>query len=160
MDCHAGGCRRRDKGVGRRRIGHQIGNIGKACHPRCALAPEFGRIRQHDNPARTFDQGAFEMNIQTRANQIQLSGLGTVLYKKIKHPITNKRIVVNVVAWSPESNMLARGLTALSKDQETKMDATDGGTVFENYQESTDDKSVGTITTIGLEGVSSDPDDF
>ena len=56
--------------------------------------------------------------------------------------------------------MVARALSKMSSEQETKMDATDGGTVFENYQESTDDKSVGTITTIGLEGVSSDPDDF
>ena len=54
----------------------------------------------------------------------------------------------------------------LSKEQETKIDATDGGTVFENYEVATDDNevaidnnSVGT-STIGLEGVSSDPDDF
>ena len=113
-----------------------------------------------DGSHQAFDQGAFEMSIQSRANLVQLSGLGTVLYKKIKHPITNKKIAVNVVLWSPEANMVARGLSKMSSEQETKMDATDGGTVFENYQESTDDKSVGTITTIGLEGVSSDPDDF
>ena len=113
-----------------------------------------------DGSHQAFDQGAFEMSIQSRANLVQLSGLGTVLYKKIMHPITNKKIAVNVVSWSPEANMVARGLSKMSSEQETKMDATDGGTVFENYEESTDDKSVGTITTIGLEGVSSDPDDF
>ena len=40
------------------------------------------------------------------------------------------------------------------------MQATDGGTVFENYEESSEDDSVGAVTTIGLEGVSSDADDF
>jgi hypothetical protein len=48
----------------------------------------------------------------------------------------------------------------MSNEQETKMDATNGGTIFEDYEESSEDNSVGTITTIGLEGVSSDPDDF
>ena len=48
----------------------------------------------------------------------------------------------------------------MSIEQETKMDATKGGTIFENYEESTNDNSVGTISTIGLEGVTSDPDDF
>jgi len=32
--------------------------------------------------------------------------------------------------------------------------------VFENYQESTDENSVGTVSTTGLQGVSSDSDDF
>ena len=73
-----------------------------------------------------------------------------------------KRIAVNVVAWSPESSMVARGLSKMAKEQELKMEATDGGKVFETYEESesTDDNSVGTITTLGLEGISSDPDDF
>jgi hypothetical protein len=48
----------------------------------------------------------------------------------------------------------------MSNEQETKMDATKGGTIFEDYEESSEDNSVGTITTIGLEGVSSDPDEF
>jgi hypothetical protein len=81
-------------------------------------------------------------------------------YKKITHPNSEKKIIVNVISWSPESNKLARDLTKLSKEQLLKMQATDGGTVFENYDESSEDNSVGTITAIGLEGVSSDADDF
>lgn len=113
-----------------------------------------------DGTHEAFDQSTFEMNIQSRSNQVQLSGLGTILFKKINHPVTNKKIAVNVVAWSPESNQIARGLNKMSIEQETKMDATKGGTIFENYEESTDNNSVGTISTIGLEGVTSDPDDF
>ena len=100
------------------------------------------------------------MSIRSQANLVQLAGLGTVLYKKVNHPITNKKIVVNVVSWSPEANSVARGLSKMSNEQETKMDATKGGTIFEDYEESSEDNSVGTITTIGLEGVSSDPDEF
>ena len=77
------------------------------------------------------------------------------------HPITEKRIVVNVVTWSPESNLIARELGKMSDDQATKMDATKAGTVFDNNQESSDSNSVvGTVSTIGLQGVSSDSDDF
>ena len=113
-----------------------------------------------DGSHQAFDQGSFEMSIRSQANLVQLAGLGTVLYKKVMHPITNKKIVVNVVSWSPEANSVARGLSKMSNEQETKMDATNGGTIFEDYEESSEDNSVGTITTIGLEGVSSDPDDF
>ena len=89
-----------------------------------------------------------------------MEGLETVLYKKVVHPITNKRIVVNVVLWSPESRSFARGMSKMSSEQATKMDATKGGTVFKNNQKSSDSNSVGTVTTTGLQGVSSDPDDF
>jgi hypothetical protein len=108
----------------------------------------------------SFDKEEFRMEIRSRANRINLLGLGTVLYKKITHPITNKRIVVNVITFDTESNKIARGLMIMTDDQATKIDATKGGTVFENYEESTDGNSVGTVTTTGLQGVSSDPDDF
>ena len=115
-----------------------------------------------DGTHEAFDQSKFDMQIQANSGLIELSGIGSRIYKKITHPITNKRIAVNVVAWSPESSMVARGLSKMAKEQELKMEATDGGKVFEIYveSESTDDNSVGTITTTGLEGVSSDPDDF
>jgi len=113
-----------------------------------------------DGTHEAFDQSKFAMQIQASSGLMQLSGLGTVLYKKVIHPITNKKIVVNVVSWSPEANSVARGLSKMSNEQETKMDATKGGTIFEDFEESSEDNSVGTITTIGLEGVSSDPDDF
>ena len=113
-----------------------------------------------DGSHEAFDQSRFDMSIQSRSNQVQLSGLGTVIFKKVYHPITNKKIAVNVVAWSPESNLVARGLSKMANEQQLKMEATDGGTIFETYEEPKDGNSVGTITTTGLEGVSSDPDDF
>ena len=100
------------------------------------------------------------MKIDAIGTSMNLKGAETVLYKKIVHPISEKRIVVNVVTWSSESNMIAIDLGASSDDDATKMDATKGGTVFENDQESTDNNSVGTVSTIGLEGVSSNSDDF
>ena len=64
------------------------------------------------------------------------------------------------MSWSPDSNKLARELLQISKDQETKIDETQGGKVFNSLEEASDDDSVGTVATSGLEGVSSDPDDF
>jgi len=78
----------------------------------------------------------------------------------MKHPISNQKIVVNVMAWSPASNKLARKLKTLSDDQETKMNATKGGAIFVDSQEITDNSSGGAVATTGLEGVSSDPDEF
>ena len=103
----------------------------------------------------------FKLEISSRANKIELLGLRTILYKNITHPITDKRIVVNVITFETESSKLARGLMKMTDDQATKMDATKSGTVFKNNQESSDNSnSVGTVTTTGLQGVSSDPDDF
>ena len=64
------------------------------------------------------------------------------------------------MAWSPESNKLARGLKKMSSDQKTKMYGTKGGTVFENYGNQGQTIPVGGVAVPGLEGVSSDPDDF
>ena len=118
-------------------------------------------IHFYDDGSHTpFNLSAYQQKILAKANVINIKGAGTVLYKKIVHPITEKRIVVNVVTWSPESNLIARALGKMSDDQATTMDATKAGTVFENYQESTDENSVGTVSTTGLQGVSSDSDDF
>ena len=135
------------------------------------VSSEVEKINQEihyykDGTSTTFNQDEYQLNIRARANRITLIGSEQVLYKKIKHPISNKRIVVNVMTWNPESNMIARGLIQMSEDQSTKMDATKNGDVFENFQESSSDqlndqvKSAGGISSNGLEGVSSDPDDF
>tara|TARA_Y100000389_G_C17440484_1_gene508274 strand:- start:605 stop:1951 length:1347 start_codon:yes stop_codon:yes gene_type:complete len=113
-----------------------------------------------DGAFEAFDDSKFQANIVAYGKTVNISGISTVLLKKIYHPITNKKIVVNVMSWSPESNKLARELLQISKDQETKMDATQGGKVFNSLEEASDDDSVGTVATSGLEGVSSDPDDF
>ena len=115
-----------------------------------------------DGSYEAFDDGKFQSAIRGGSKLVLVQGLGTIHYKKIYHPITNKKIVVNVMAWSPASNKLARKLKFLSDDQETKMDATKGGKVFvgSKESESSDDISGGKVATTGLEGVSSDPDDF
>ena len=100
------------------------------------------------------------MNIKAESKNVQVAGLGSVLYKNIRHPNSEKKIVVNVILWSPEADKLARDLTKVSEDQRLKMEATDGGTIFESYEESSEDNSVGSISTEGLEGISSDSDDF
>jgi hypothetical protein len=118
-------------------------------------------IHYYDDDSHTaFNLSEYQMKIDAIGTSMNLKGAETVLYKKIVHPISEKRIVVNVVTWSSESNMIAIDLGASSDDDATKMDATKGGTVFENDQESTDNNSVGTVSTIGLEGVSSNSDDF
>ena len=129
------------------------------------VASGFDKIDQeihyYDDGSHTaFNLSEYRMTIKAVGSTMNLKGAGTVLYKKIVHPITEKRIVVNVVTWSPESNLIARALGKMSDDQATTMDATKAGTVFDNYQESTDDNSVGTVSTTGLQGVSSDSDDF
>jgi hypothetical protein len=48
----------------------------------------------------------------------------------------------------------------MSSDQKTKMYGTKGGTVFENYGNQGQTIPVGGVAVPGLEGVSSDPDDF
>jgi hypothetical protein len=113
-----------------------------------------------DDSYNDFNLGEFDINIKAESKKVQVSGLGSVLYKKITHPNSEKKIIVNVIMWSPEADKLARDLTKVSEEQLLKMQATDGGTIFENYEESSEDNSVGTISTIGLEGVSSDSDDF
>ena len=118
-------------------------------------------VHYYEDGHTAFNLSEYRMKIEAIGSKIPLKGAGTVLYKKIVHPITEKRIVVNVVTWSPKSNLIARELGKMSDDQATKMDATKGGTVFDNNQESSDSNSVvGTVSTIGLQGVSSDSDDF
>ena len=126
-------------------------------------ADEMGgeEIQFNDDDSRNdFNLGEFDLKIQAESKNVQVAGLGSVLYKKITHPNSEKKIIVNVILWSPEADKLARDLTRVSEEQRLKMESTDGGTIFENYQESSEDNSVGIISTEGLEGVSSDSDDF
>ena len=143
------------------RASHQIAQFVAEQIVSSASDVSIEEIHYYDDGShKAWDQDEFDLNIQTRSNTVKLEGLETVLYKKVVHPITNKRIVVNVVLWSPESRSFARGMSKMSSEQATKMDATKGGTVFKNNQKSSDSNSVGTVTTTGLQGVSSDPDDF
>ena len=113
-----------------------------------------------DDSHAAFNEQEFEHNIIAKSKTLTLSGVSTIKYKKTRHPVTQQRIVVNVMAWSPESNKLARGLKKMSGDQKTKMHGTKSGTVFENYENQGQTIPVGGVAVPGLEGVSSDPDDF
>ena len=143
------------------RASHQIAQFVAEQIVSSASDVSIEEIHYYDDGSHTaFNLSEYKMKIEAIGPTIPLKGAGTVLYKKIVHPITEKRIVVNVVTWSPESNLIARELGKMSDDQATKMDATKGGTVFKNNQKSSHSNSVGTVTTTGLQGVSSDPDDF
>jgi len=113
-----------------------------------------------DDSHSAFNEQEFMADIIAKSKQLTLSGVSTIKYKKTRHPVTQGRIIVNVMAWSPESNKLARGLKKMSGDQKTKMHGTKSGTVFENYENQGQTIPVGGVAVPGLEGVSSDPDDF
>ncbi len=124
-----------------------------------------GEIMQSydDDSIEAFDDSKFREEINARSKLLPLSGVSTIYYRKFEHPATGKKMVVNVMAWNMESSSLAKGLEKMSKDQETKFNSTKGGAVFDNiYSDSTDSNSLssGGIITQGLEGVSSNPDDF
>ena len=112
----------------------------------------------NDDSIAGFDNSVFEEKIKARSKFIKLSGVGTIHYRKLRHPFTGKKMVVNVMAWSPDSSALARGLEKMSQDQETKFNATIGGSVFN--KSSGQSIPSGGVAIPGLEGVSSDPDDF
>ena len=105
-----------------------------------------------------FNNSNFEERIKSRSKLIKLSGVATILLRKFDHPVSGNKMVVNVMSWSPDSSSLAKSLEIMSKDQETKFNATKGGTATGNS--SGQSLSTGGIATPGLEGVSSDPDDF
>jgi hypothetical protein len=118
-------------------------------------------IHYFDDDSRTaFNEQKFQQSIVAKSKTIRLSGVNTIKYVKIRHPITKKRIAVNIMSWSPESNKLAQGLKKMSRDQKTKMNGVKGGGIFENYQKQEESLPIGSVSTPGLEGVSSDPDDF
>jgi hypothetical protein len=123
-------------------------------------AKQDTRFYKDNDSFEAFDESKFNALIEANSKVVLIQGLGTIHYKKMKHPISNQKIVVNVMAWSPASNKLARKLKTLSDDQETKMNATKGGAIFVDSQEITDNSSGGAVATTGLEGVSSDPDEF
>jgi len=113
-----------------------------------------------DDTFEAFDASKFNALIEANSKTVLIQGLGSIYYKKMKHPISKQKIVVNVMAWSPASSKLARELKITSEEQETKMDASKGGAIFVGSQETTNNSSGGKVATTGLEGVSSDPDDF
>ena len=105
-----------------------------------------------------FDNSFFEEKITARSKLLKLSGVGTVHFRKFKHPVSEKKMVVNVLSWTPDSAKLARGLEKMARDQETKFNATKGGTALGNSADQS--LPAAGVATPGLEGVSSDPDDF
>jgi hypothetical protein len=113
-----------------------------------------------DDSLADFNNNTFEEKITSFSKGLPLSGVGSVHYRKFNHPITGNKMVVNVMSWSPDSAVLAKALKQMSKDQETEFDATKGGTVFVNSTDQSLPTTAAGIATPGLEGVSSDPDDF
>jgi len=111
-----------------------------------------------DGTIASFNNSEFNSKITARSKLIPLSGVSTVHWRSFNHPVTKKRMVVNVMYWSPDSAALARALGRITADQETKFKATKGGAATGNS--SSQPLPNGGIATPGLEGVSSDPDDF
>lgn len=116
----------------------------------------------NDDSITGFNNSNFVEKITSNSRGLTLSGVGTVHWRKFNHPITGNKMVVNVMSWSPDSSALAKWLTQMSKDQETAFNATKGGTAIGNSTGNSTGQSLPTagIATPGLEGVSSDPDDF
>lgn len=111
-----------------------------------------------DDSKEGFDNSFFEEKITARSKLLKLSGVGTIHFRKFRHPVTGKKMIVNVMTWNPDSARLARALEKMSQDQETKFNSTKGGAVLGNSADQSLPASG--IATPGLEGVSSDPDDF
>jgi hypothetical protein len=115
----------------------------------------------NDDSTKAFNNSDFEAKIEARQKGVNLSGISTIHYRKFRHPASDKKMVVNVMVWTPDSSALARGLREMTKDQKTKFNASKGGTVFENTPSGriNNTKDVD-ITGGGYVGATSDPDDF
>lgn len=59
---------------------------------------------------RTFDASAFEQRIESRANQISLSGVHTVTTWRGRHPAGDVNMQVVVLRWSPDSAAAGQAL--------------------------------------------------
>ena len=117
----------------------------------------------NDDSTKAFNNSDFEAKIEARQKGVNLSGISTAHYRKFRHPASDKKMVVNVMAWTPNSSALARGLREMTNDQKTKFDASKGGTVFENPNNSNTSGGVirdSNITGGGYVGATSSPDDF
>jgi hypothetical protein len=108
-----------------------------------------------DDSKAGFNNSRFEEKINARSKLFKLP-VATIHYRKFNHPFTGKKMIVNVMAWTPDSAALARAMGIISADQETEFNATKGGAALVNSSSQT----LPGVATPGLEGVSSDPDDF
>ena len=110
----------------------------------------------------SYSDQEFQSRIKAKSKQITLKGVNTILYKYLTHPGSGNGMVVNVMAWSPESSKMARGLEKMSKDQKTKMNATCGGGCLGNQEDLNQNLNIQNSTTASPsgQGVASDPDDF
>jgi len=108
-----------------------------------------------DNSKAGFNNSSFEEKINSRSKLFKLP-VSTIHYRKFNHPYSEKKMIVNVMAWTPDSAALARAMGIISADQETEFNATKGGAALVNSNSQT----LSDVATPGLEGVSSDPDDF
>jgi hypothetical protein len=116
----------------------------------------------NDDSKKAFNNSDLKAKITARQTGLNLSGISTIHYRKFRHPASDQKMVVNVMAWTPNSSALARGLREMTRIQKTKFNATKGGTVFEN----TSKGLTGTTGNSNLNsnggyvGATSDPDDF
>jgi len=111
-----------------------------------------------DGSSEAFNEEKFKQDITARSKLVKLSGVASVFYWKGKHPVSNKRMVVNVMSWSPSSASVARGLEKMASDQETKMGAVKGGTI--SNTKNSNESPVGGTAVKGMSGAMSDPNDF
>jgi hypothetical protein len=110
----------------------------------------------------SYSNQEFQSSIIAKSKQITLKGVNTILYKYLTHPGSGNGMVINVMAWSPESSKMARGLEKMSKDQKTKMNATCGGGCLGEQEDLNLNLNIqnSTIASPSGQGVASDPDDF
>ena len=117
-----------------------------------------------DDNIEAFNNSKFTSKIDATQSGLNLSGVDTIHYRRFLHPISNKMMVTHVVSWSPKSSTYALDLRKITQDQETNFNASKGGTVFENSNNSEDPSSdvIRDDNTVsgGNVGATSAPDDF
>jgi len=107
-----------------------------------------------------FNEQEFEQTIRAKSKTIKLIGVGTIKYKKIIHPITKKRIAVNVMYWSPKTSKKASDFKKTSKNLKSKMKKVRNNTLFENYPNQGRNTPNNNTPAPGFQGIGSSADDF
>ncbi len=124
---------------------------------------ETMRFDVNDN-IQAFNETNFTSKINSRQSGLNLSGVDTIHYRRFIHPISNQKMVVNVMSWTPNASAYARDLRKITQDQETNFSASKGGTVFENPNNNKNSSNGVTrddnTVSGGYTGAVSSPDDF
>jgi len=109
-----------------------------------------------DGTDSVFNNDVFQSKIIAKSKTVNLNGVSTIMYKKIRHPASKKLMALNVMTWTPNASKLAREFYSESQNQETRFDATKGGRIF---NQNSGGQNNG-IVAPGSEGVSTSPSDF